>query len=69
MLETVCADPELLARLRADRDLVPTAVEESLRHDPPIHVLLRDCPHGADGRRHDDPGRRQGGVRPRVGEP
>jgi cytochrome P450 len=47
MLETVCADPALLAHLRATRDLVPTAVEESLRHDPPIHVLLRDCPHGA----------------------
>lgn len=47
MLETVCADPALLARLRAERDLVPTMVEESLRHDPPIHVLMRDCPHGA----------------------
>lgn len=43
LLETVCADPVLLARLRADHDLVPLVVEESLRHDPPIHVLLRDC--------------------------
>ena len=40
MLETVCADPALFERLRADRGLVPTVVEESLRHDPPIHVLL-----------------------------
>ncbi|MEX0663276.1 MAG: cytochrome P450 [Acidimicrobiia bacterium] len=48
MLETVCADPALLTRLRAERDLVPTVVEESLRHDPPIHVLMRDCPHGAE---------------------
>ena len=47
MLHTVCADPALLERLRAERDLLPTVVEESLRHDPPIHVLLRDCPHGA----------------------
>lgn len=47
LLSTVCADPALLERLRADRDLVPIAVEESLRHDPPIHVLMRDCPHGA----------------------
>ena len=47
LLETVCADPALLERLRAERDLTATAVEESLRHDPPIHVLLRDCPHGA----------------------
>jgi len=43
LLETVCTDPELFARLRADRTLVPAAVEESLRHDSPIHVLMRDC--------------------------
>ncbi|HSO97019.1 MAG TPA: cytochrome P450 [Acidimicrobiia bacterium] len=43
MLETVCQDGALFERLRGDRDLVPTVVEESLRHDPPIHVLLRDC--------------------------
>ena len=43
LLEVVCTDPDLFARLRADRGLVPTMVEESLRHDPPIHVLLRDC--------------------------
>lgn len=48
MLETVCADPALLAQLRDDRAMVPTAVEESLRHDSPIHVLMRDCPHGAE---------------------
>ena len=48
MLETVCADPALLTRLREEPDLVPTVVEESLRHDPPIHVLMRDCPHGAE---------------------
>ena len=35
--------PPSSTRLRVDRDLVPTVVEESLRHDPPIHVLLRDC--------------------------
>lgn len=43
LLETVCTDPDLFARLRSERDLVPTVVEESLRHDPPIHVLMRDC--------------------------
>lgn len=43
MLEALCADPELLAQVDADRSLVPILVEESLRHDPPIHVLLRDC--------------------------
>jgi cytochrome P450 len=43
LLETVCTDAALFARLRAARDLVPTLVEESLRHDPPIHILMRDC--------------------------
>ena len=43
VLETVCTDPALLARLHAERDLVPIVVEESLRHDSPIHVLMRDC--------------------------
>ena len=43
VLETVCSDAALFERLRAERDLVPTVVEESLRHDSPIHVLLRDC--------------------------
>jgi cytochrome P450 len=43
MLEVVCSDAFLLTRLRGDRDLVPVMVEESLRHDPPIHVLMRDC--------------------------
>jgi cytochrome P450 len=43
MLETVCSDAALLERLRKDPGLVPTVVEESLRHDSPIHVLLRDC--------------------------
>ena len=42
MLETVCTDPSLLARLRAATDLVPIVVEESLCHDSPIHVLMRD---------------------------
>ena len=43
LLEALCADPALFARVDADRALVPILVEESLRHDPPIHVLLRDC--------------------------
>ena len=69
MLETVCSDAALFARLRAERDLVPTVVEESLRHDPPIHVLMRDCLAGRHDRRRHDPGRRQGRLRPRVGKP
>jgi cytochrome P450 len=46
-LESVCLDPALLDRLRSEPETVSATVEESLRHDPPIHVLLRDCPHGA----------------------
>ena len=37
----------LFEALRADRELVPNAVEESLRHDPPIQFLMRDV-HGRD---------------------
>src|SRR5436190_18588525 len=47
MLETICGDAGLFAQVRADPALVSTLVEESLRHDSPIHVLMRDCPHGA----------------------
>jgi cytochrome P450 len=43
LLWTVAHDPDLFARLRAEHDLVPNAVEESLRHDPPIRFLLRNC--------------------------
>ncbi len=43
LLETACTDAALFARLRSEPHLVPIMVEESLRHDPPIHVLLRDC--------------------------
>ncbi len=44
--------PEQLAMVRADRSLVPAAVEESLRFDAPVHGLFRTprCPvelHGA----------------------
>ncbi len=69
MLETVCSDPALYARLRASAPWCRPLVEESLRHDPPIHVLMRDCLARHHGRRRHDPGRREGGVRPRLGEP
>jgi cytochrome P450 len=48
LLWTVAHDPDLYERLRADRELVPVAVEESLRHDPPIRFLLRNCNHEHD---------------------
>ena len=43
LLETVCTDAAVFARVHAEPDLIPTLVEESLRHDSPIHVLMRDC--------------------------
>jgi cytochrome P450 len=43
LLSRVCADPALFDRLAAAPGLIPAAVEESLRMDPPIHVLMRNC--------------------------
>lgn len=43
LLEVICSDPERFEQVDANRELIPILVEESLRHDPPIHVLLRDC--------------------------
>jgi cytochrome P450 len=37
----LATDPEVFAALRANRALVPNAVEESLRLEPPVSVLLR----------------------------
>jgi cytochrome P450 len=34
-------DPELMARLRADRSLIPRFVEEMLRYEPPVHGAFR----------------------------
>jgi cytochrome P450 len=43
LLWTLAERPDVLAALAADRSLVPAAVEESLRHDPPIQFLMRNC--------------------------
>jgi cytochrome P450 len=43
LLSRVCADAALFDRLAAAPGLIPAAVEESLRMDPPIHVLMRNC--------------------------
>ena len=40
---TLASRPDLFAQLRADPSLVPNAVEESLRMDPPVAFLLREC--------------------------
>ena len=48
MLYRFARDPELYARLRADRALVDPVIEESLRMDPPAQFLMRRCLHDAD---------------------
>jgi len=40
---TMASRPDLYAQVRADRSLVPNVVEESLRVDPPVTFLLREC--------------------------
>jgi cytochrome P450 len=41
MLYRLLERPELMARLRADPDLIPVAVEEALRFDSPVSGLFR----------------------------
>lgn len=43
LLWTIANDRAIFDRLRAEPELIPVAVEESLRHDPPIRFLLRNC--------------------------
>jgi cytochrome P450 len=43
LLWVIANDAALFARLADDRSLLPAAVEESLRLDPPIRFLLRNC--------------------------
>jgi cytochrome P450 len=48
LLWTVANDRALFDRLRAEPELIPVAAEESLRHDPPIRFLLRNCMEDRD---------------------
>lgn len=41
MLYRLIERPDVLARLRADRRLLPQAIEEALRFDSPVHGLFR----------------------------
>ncbi len=43
LLWTIAQDGALLDRLRNDRGAIPAAIEESLRHDPPVKFLMRNC--------------------------
>ena len=41
LFNDICSTPGAYERLRGDRSLVPTAVEEALRHRPVVNVLFR----------------------------
>jgi cytochrome P450 len=43
LLWTLATDPALWRRLQDDRALVEPAIEESLRLDPPVRFLMRNC--------------------------
>ena len=54
----LAARPELAARLRADRSLLPSAVEELLRFDSSVQGVVRFAPPGGGAARpHDRAGR------------
>jgi cytochrome P450 len=43
LLHRIAGDPALFAQLAADRALIEAAIEESLRLDPPVKLLMRTC--------------------------
>jgi cytochrome P450 len=43
LLHRIAGDPTLFAQLAADRALIEAAIEESLRLDPPVKLLMRTC--------------------------
>jgi cytochrome P450 len=48
LLEHLMATPRDMARIRADCSLLPAAVEESLRRDPPVVMLPKTCVHALE---------------------
>ncbi|MCH2170810.1 cytochrome P450 [Myxococcota bacterium] len=43
LLTRLAGAPEIFEMLQSDPNLIPLAIEESLRLDPPVAYLLRDC--------------------------
>jgi len=43
LLLVLATNPDVMAALKADRVLIAAAVEESLRHDSPVQLVLRRC--------------------------
>ena len=48
LLLRILRSPELHSQLRAQPDLIPAAVEESLRLDPPVLFVMRVCRHATE---------------------
>ena len=48
LLATLATRPDVFAALQSDRGLIERAVEESLRHAPPIQLLLRNVMQPTD---------------------
>jgi len=48
LLYRVASEPDLLDRLAVDRTLIEPAIEESLRLDPPVRLLMRTCSAAAE---------------------
>ncbi len=48
LLARVAGQPGLFETLRADPSLIPAAVTETLRHEPPLHVTLRYAAHDVE---------------------
>jgi cytochrome P450 len=48
LLHEILSSPNLHGQLASDRSLVPAAVEESLRHKPPVLYLIRTCTREVD---------------------
>lgn len=48
VVATLADAPDLYAALRDDRALIPAVIEESLRVDTPVQILMRTCAAGAD---------------------
>ena len=61
--------PEDHARLRADPEVLSTAVDEFVRYVSPVTHMSRHGGRGHGARRLPDQGRRQGALRHRVGQP
>ena len=55
-LHALLRHPDELARLQADPDLLPTAVEEMIRWVTPVKEFMRTAAGGRGGRRHRDRG-------------